>query len=201
MELPETADRLQRIISVVPASGRLRGGIDRPVGQLGTYHAIALAAVPHKHVHVIDWLYLRRSRMHGKSHAYGDQRSDADFHFHGVLSVRLGGYLDVGAAARLVIRGADFETEFVAARFVERAGELRSLPDFDVVQIPYARRVLRGCELEGYGQVFPCRDIVYGGIARRPLSKDRGERFLGDGRVGVLFFAGNYYQRQSQQHQ
>lgn len=58
-----------------------------------------------------------------------------------------------------------------------------------------------GCELEGYGQVFPCRDIVYGGIARRPLSKDRGERFLGDGRVGVLFFAGNYYQRQSQQHQ
>lgn len=58
MELPETADRLQRIISVVPASGRLRGGIDRPVGQLGTYHAIALAAVPHKHVHVIDWLYL-----------------------------------------------------------------------------------------------------------------------------------------------
>lgn len=86
-----------------------------------------------------------------------------------------------------MIRGADFETEFVAARFVERAGELRSLPDFDVVQIPYARRVLRGCELEGYGQVFPCRDIVYGGIARRPLSKDRGERFLGDGRVGVLF--------------
>lgn len=85
----------------------------------------------------------------------GDQRSDADFHFHGVLSVRLGGYLDVGAAARLVIRGADFETEFVAARFVERAGELRSLPDFDVVQIPYARRVLRGVRTGGLWSGLP----------------------------------------------